>query len=93
MKKFTGVVPIRHEGTETIQCEPHRAHGWMPLIAGAPIKASGHVLRYVSKRDALAALATALARRSKPSTYTLGARMAPRSRPILTISTKGNEHG
>lgn len=76
-KPYTGVVPIRYEGSEAMQCEPHRAHGWQPIINGKPVKADGHVLRYVTKADALASLATALRRRTGPPghNYKLGKRM------------------
>jgi len=73
------VVAIRYEGSEAVPCEPHRAHGWMPLIAGKPLKLNGHTLRYVRKADAVEALRIALARRAyKP--YKLGTRMPPKEK-------------
>ena len=88
---FTGILPVRYEGAEAVVCEAHRAQAWQPMLRGAPIKVSGHVLRYVKRADAAAALACAAARRESPDTYKLGHRMAKRSRPVLTVSCKGNK--
>ena len=79
-KRFTGITPFVKTSRGLVECLPHHADYWVPVIDGSPIIVAGKALRYSKKKDALASLACAVLRRKKPDGYTLGARMAPRKK-------------